>query len=395
MGQYSCSMSRGNSAILHVQRDEKYVEKMQQKGLLKNVEKTLTNQNIILKNCESLESEFNALFQDSLDKFNANKKSQHRLNEMIDNYYKHIKSMKPGKKTMKTDYEYVIQFGGIKDGYPPNAKELLTEVFNNLNSMPYMHINYAAIHVDEATPHLHVNITFVADGYKKGMEKRPSINKAISQMRKVDRYKAYEDLLSYTKDIVMTELLEKQGDSRLVKGNNFEHQEVEDYKRRENLRNDVEQLESVSSHLTNQVEYQQEQVNKLSDEQECLRQGISKCKSEIKQHESEIRELQDNSFSINQQESQLKQEVAKLEERAGIEDRITEIRERIERVREDIKQKWGAVITRIREMKNNIKEDIPRYTSGSKERLMKRLRNSQSRQSQYTRPPNINRGSSR
>ncbi|PZM50736.1 recombinase, partial [Enterococcus faecium] len=39
----------------------------------------------------------------------------------------------------------------------------------------------AVIHNDEVSPHLHLNIVPVAEGYKRGVQRQPSFNKALQQ----------------------------------------------------------------------------------------------------------------------------------------------------------------------------------------------------------------------
>lgn len=209
MESYTCSFSYGNSALNHVLRGYEYTLEEQKKGRLKNVNIELTKENIILKNCESIEKEFNETFKEYVKEYNQKQKREDRK---INNYYQKVKNLKKrsdGSSQMKTDYEYVVQFGN-KDNHPDkkiifNGKEykvsvaMLFSVFKKLEKQKNIHINYAAIHVDEdkGTPHLHINLTPLAFDYSRGMSVRPAIDRAFQQMFKLDnRQFAYKKFLN-------------------------------------------------------------------------------------------------------------------------------------------------------------------------------------------------------
>ena len=47
---------------------------------------------------------------------------------------------------------------------------------------PNLYLFNCVMHLDEATPHLHIDYIPVAHGYKTGMETRNSLTKALQQM---------------------------------------------------------------------------------------------------------------------------------------------------------------------------------------------------------------------
>ena len=62
------------------------------------------------------------------------------------------------------------------------AKEVLQEYFHEFEkNNPNIHVFNAKIHMDEKTPHMHIDFIPVADGYKTGMPKRNSYSKALEQ----------------------------------------------------------------------------------------------------------------------------------------------------------------------------------------------------------------------
>lgn len=62
------------------------------------------------------------------------------------------------------------------------ANKILVEYFKEFKERnPSLSVYNAVIHNDEVSPHLHLNIVPVAEGYKRGVQKQPSFNKALQQ----------------------------------------------------------------------------------------------------------------------------------------------------------------------------------------------------------------------
>ena len=58
--------------------------------------------------------------------------------------------------------------------------EKYAQTFQERN--PRLYLFNCVLHMDEATPHLHMDYIPVAHGYKSGMETRNSLTKALQQM---------------------------------------------------------------------------------------------------------------------------------------------------------------------------------------------------------------------
>ena len=343
MESYTCSFSYGNSALNHVLRGYKYTLEEQKKGRLKNVNIKLTKDNIILKKCKSIEKEFNETFNKYVNEYNQNQK---RNDRKINNYYQKVKKLKKrsdGSSQMKTDYEYVIQFGN-KDNHPYkkiifNDKEykesvaMLYAVYKKLEKQKNIHINYAAIHVDEdnGTPHLHINLTPLAFDYSRGMSARPAIDRAFQQMFNLDnRQFAYKEFLNWTKDVVMTHELSERGYKREIKGEERAHSTVEEFKEKKKL---------------------EKEVNVLQDRSECLRQKIKTLsttpKEQVKETERKIEEVR-HAISIeerNQQEftgkiERIRTRVNELRESLGA--FIEELTDRLNWIADNKKTRWES-----------------------------------------------------
>ena len=120
----------------------------------KNVDASRTSDNITYKS-ENIEEKYHELFDKALDENNSRKRS----NEKIPDYYEHIRK---GKQE-KPFYEVVVQFGdistcGTKSENWETAKQMLDEYMRSFEDRnKIMKVFNAVLHLNEATPHLHID----------------------------------------------------------------------------------------------------------------------------------------------------------------------------------------------------------------------------------------------
>ena len=144
-----------------------------------NVNQDRTKDNIIL--CKQyIHEAYHELFDKPLSEYNAKQKRKDRC---ISDYYEHIRL----SKQEKLFYEVIFQIGdmkdtavGTKDG--EQASKILQEFYEKLQANnPHIHIFNAVIHMDEATPHLHIDFIPIATESKRGLSTRNSLSKALEQ----------------------------------------------------------------------------------------------------------------------------------------------------------------------------------------------------------------------
>ncbi|MDE5770096.1 MAG: plasmid recombination protein [Ruminococcus sp.] len=160
-----------------------------------NVDRSRIQNNIVIVN-QTVPEAYEKLFGEPQRKYNAKQK---RKDRKIDNYYKHLFGDVPEKRqdeiqtnasNQHSFYEHIVQIGdkdsaGILTN-PKNAQivtECLQEYAEGFQERnPYLCLFNAIIHLDETTPHLHLDTIPFAEGYKKGMERQLSISKALEAM---------------------------------------------------------------------------------------------------------------------------------------------------------------------------------------------------------------------
>lgn len=170
------SMPQGKGSQMHNRREyEKYG-----KPTPDNIDVSKSHENITLVD-KDIKEAYREIFSEALDKYNAKQK---RADRKIEDYCDHIKKSKNGEKLF---YEDVVQWGSKDDFQNPQtrerAKEALVKYVEGFEERnPNLKLIGAYIHMDEASPHLHLDYVPVANGYSRGLETRNSLDKAMKQM---------------------------------------------------------------------------------------------------------------------------------------------------------------------------------------------------------------------
>lgn len=170
------SMPQGKGSQMHNKREyEKYG-----KPTPDNIDVSKSHENITLVDRDIKEA-YREIFGEALDKYNDKQK---RADRKIEDYCDHIKKSKNGEKLF---YEDVVQWGSKDDFQNPQtrerAKEALVKYVEGFEERnPNLKLIGAYIHMDEASPHLHLDYVPVANGYSRGLETRNSLDKAMKQM---------------------------------------------------------------------------------------------------------------------------------------------------------------------------------------------------------------------
>lgn len=170
------SMPQGKGSQMHNRREyEKFG-----KPIPDNIDVSKSSENIILVD-KDLKEAYHEIFGEALEKYNDKQK---RADRKIEDYCDHIKKSKNGEKLF---YEDVVQWGSKDDFKSPEtrerAKEALVKYVEGFEERnPNLKLIGAYIHMDEASPHLHLDYVPIATGYSRGLEKRNSLDKAMKQM---------------------------------------------------------------------------------------------------------------------------------------------------------------------------------------------------------------------
>jgi len=149
------------------------------KIITENVDTQRISDNIIIKQ-DDIKYVYHELFDDALAEYNAKQKRKDRV---IKNYHEHIRHSRQEKEF----HEVIFQIGNCEDTAVGSetakiAAEILKQFavdFENRN--PHIKAFNSVIHLDEATPHLHIDFVPFATEQKRGLSTRVSLSKALEQ----------------------------------------------------------------------------------------------------------------------------------------------------------------------------------------------------------------------
>jgi hypothetical protein len=123
---------------------------------------------------------YHILFDEALERYNAKQK---RSDRQIDDYYEKIRQ---GKQE-KPFHEVIFQIGNkddmnVRSTEGQLAKEILTEFMEEFQSRnPNLYVFSAHLHMDEETPHIHIDFVPFIRNSKRGLDTRVSLKGALAE----------------------------------------------------------------------------------------------------------------------------------------------------------------------------------------------------------------------
>lgn len=337
------SMPQGKGSQMHNRREyEKYG-----KPTPDNIDVSKSHENITLVDRDINEA-YREIFGEALDKYNAKQK---RADRKIEDYCDHIKKSKNGEKLF---YEDVVQWGSKDDFQNPQtrerAKEALVKYVEGFEERnPNLKLIGAYIHMDEASPHLHLDYVPVAHGYSRGLSTRNSLDRAMKEMgfapenesRKNNATKLWkESERSYFGEICRSMGLEVEMERQSTRKN----LSVEEYKdARDTMLGSIEQEKET---LVAEVEPLRELktgIEEITGTGKTVLPGVVAIKKKnletVKEqakaytvNRDEIATLRERSAAVSRREQRADQREQQLNKReAGLEDMQNQIIERYNR----------------------------------------------------------------
>lgn len=230
--------------------------------LAENVDPTRTHLNI--EYCyTSIEEAYHQLFDTALAEFNAKQKRKDRC---IENYYEKIRD---GKQE-KTFYEVIFQVGKREDMSSEGenaelAKAVLDKFMRSFQKRnPQLHVYSAHLHMDEATPHLHIDFIPFTTGSKRGLSTRVSLKQALADqgITGEGRSLTERDLWVQKEKEALAKIMLEHGIEWEQKGEQREHLSVLEYKR--------EKRQEELAELTQQTEQKAQEFSSLEKKVEKI-----------------------------------------------------------------------------------------------------------------------------
>lgn len=250
------SVMRGKGSLSHNSRQ----------FIAENVDSSRTPLNVEYRN-EDIRTVYHELFDDALAHYNE---KQTRRDRVIDDYYEKIRT---GKQE-KLFEELIIQIGNKDDMNASSengqlARQMLDEYIQSFQQRnPTLRVFSAHLHMDEATPHLHIDFVPFTTGSKRGLETRVSLKKALEALGFTGGTKSHTELNQWieAEKQVLASIMARHDIEWEQKGTHEEHLSVLDYKKQERNK-EVAALETQIGALQEQTATAE---TMLSEKQEQL-----------------------------------------------------------------------------------------------------------------------------
>ena len=198
-----------------------------------NVDGSRTHLNIDYCN-EPIKKIYHELFDEALKIYNE---KQTRADRRIENYYEKIRNSKQGKSF----HELILQIGDKENMSAESengqlARQILDEYYRGFQERnPNLKVFSAHLHMDEATPHLHIDFVPFTTGSKRGLDTRVSLKQALAAQGFKGGTRGdteWNQWVSAEKS-ALAFVMERHGIEWEHKGTHEKHLSVLDYKKQE------------------------------------------------------------------------------------------------------------------------------------------------------------------
>ena len=248
---------------------------------------------------------YHELFDEALARYNE---KQTRSDRRIDDYYEKIRS---GKQE-KPFHEIILQIGdkdnmGAKTENGRLAAKVLDKYMRDFQRRnPTLRVFSAYLHMDEATPHLHIDFVPYTTGSRRGIDTRVSLKQAVSALGFKGGTRRETELnqwVAYEKEQLAAVMLE-HGIEWEKKGTHEKHLSVLDFEKKERAK-EVAELEQSISDGKERLSDIQIQHRKAVQETEQIRQKGEAIRQEVS-------ELSETSDLLKEQATTLAEDKKKL-----------------------------------------------------------------------------------
>lgn len=250
---------------------------------------------------ENIKDVYHELFDEALARYNE---KQTRNDRRIDDYYEKIRS---GKQE-KPFHEIILQIGdretmGAETEEGRLAAKILDEYMQGFQRRnPTLRVFSAHLHMDEATPHLHIDFVPYTTGSKRGLDTRVSLKQALMALGFKGGTRQETELNQW----VMAEkqqlaaIMLEHGIGWEQKGTHEKHLSLLDFEKKERAK-EVSMLEKQKSELEEHNAIMQEVNEKYLDQLERV--------------EKDIFSAQESRKEVDKQAEQAKKKAAQYEKK--------------------------------------------------------------------------------
>lgn len=226
-----------------------------------NIDKSRSGLNVTFCK-EDLKQVYHQLFDEELEAYNAKKQ---KTRDKIPDYYEHIRH----SKQEKLFHEVIFQIGnkddcGCDSLNGDRAAAVLSEftkTFQDRN--PHLRVFNAVLHMDEATPHVHIDFVPVATEQTRGLKTRVSMKQALKQQgftslgRNMTEWRAWME----SEKQILTELAQAHEFEIVNLGGGRKHMDLPEYRAAAQRLEVVQEQIMVADHKLADLEKQKQALS--------------------------------------------------------------------------------------------------------------------------------------
>ena len=275
---------------------------------------------------ENVKDVYHELFDEALAWYNE---KQTRSDRRIDDYYEKIRS---GKQE-RPFHEIILQIGdkdnmGAKTENGQLAAKVLDKYMRDFQRRnPTLRVFSAYLHMDEATPHLHIDFVLYTTGSKRGLDTRVSLKQALSALGFKGGTRRETELnqwVAYEKEQLAAVMLE-HGIEWEKKGTHEKHLSVLDFEKKERAKEVAELEQSISDgkeRLSDiQIQHRKavQETEQIRQKGEAIRQEVSELsetsdllKKQATTLAEDKKKLLSDNVKLEKQQKKLQQDIEKM-----------------------------------------------------------------------------------
>ena len=275
---------------------------------------------------ENVKDVYHELFDEALTRYNE---KQTRSDRRIDDYYEKIRS---GKQE-KPFHEIILQIGdkdnmGAKTENGQLAAKVLDKYMRDFQRRNLtLRVFSAYLHMDEATPHLHIDFVPYTTGSRRGIDTRVSLKQALSALGFKGGTRRETELnqwVAYEKEQLAAVMLE-HGIEWEKKGTHEKHLSVLDFEKKERAKEVAELEQSISDgkeRLSDiQIQHRKavQETEQIRQKGEAIRQEVSELsetsdllKKQATTLAEDKKKLLSDNVKLEKQQKKLQQDIEKM-----------------------------------------------------------------------------------
>ena len=291
----------------------------------KNVDKERSKYN--MEFCHlNIKKVYHELFDDALERYNAKQK---RSDRKIDDYYEKIRQ----SKQEKLFHEVILQIGNKDDTNAKSeegqlAKEILIEFMEDFQKRnPNLYVFSAHLHMDEETPHVHIDFVPFIRNSNRGLDTRVSLKGALSEQGFKGGTRSAKEWNQWmeSEKQELSKVAERYGVRWKQLGTHNKHLSVLDFEKKERAKEVAKLEKAVSnnkaelSHIIYQQVLAENEMEKIKQENEAVRQETTELSAtnDLLREQAdgliENREkLMSDNKALEQRQKKLQQDIEKM-----------------------------------------------------------------------------------